>query len=167
MMAFAVLLVACSKKPVPQQTTSQQYIEQDAKKAITGHPEPPFKNQPAPQKAENKPAVPAQVAFTHDDNRVVGEWLDSLQSKNLKVKYAKGFRIQLYVGADRDVAFKAKETAYKLLKGDEVYMTYTLPTFKVQVGDYMDRIEAEHAFRTIRGRYPDALIVHEKIIVQR
>ena len=76
----------------------------------------------------------------------------------------KGYRVQIYFGADKA---KANDVKAKFLAAyaDEAhaYEIYDAPNFKIHVGDFRTRIEAYRFLRKIRGEFPSAFIVESGI----
>jgi hypothetical protein len=69
-----------------------------------------------------------------------------------------GFRIQVFAGTDRAAAQKIKnEIAANY--NEPAYMIYEAPYFKVRVGDFRNRIEAQQTFHALKSRYSDILLV--------
>ncbi len=89
---------------------------------------------------------------------------DSLKS----YKEVDGFRIQVFAGRDIQAATmaetKAKEDFEK--KGLKVYLIFEAPFYKVRVGDFTDRNEAENA-RDLAKRlgYKSAFVARSKVKV--
>jgi SPOR domain len=76
----------------------------------------------------------------------------------------KGYRIQIYFGADKA---KAKEMKAKFLarysEKAKAYDIYEVPNFKIRVGDFRSRLEAYRFLREIKGDFPTAFIVESDI----
>ncbi|GAB4139569.1 MAG: hypothetical protein Fur0041_14790 [Bacteroidia bacterium] len=82
---------------------------------------------------------------------------------NEKIK-PKGYRIQIYFGADKTTA-KDVKSKFLTQYATEVnaYEIYEVPNFKVRVGDFRNRIEAYRFLKKIREEYPSAFIVQSEI----
>jgi len=80
---------------------------------------------------------------------------------------ADGFRIQLFASADRDVAENARAVAAGRL-GMPAYMDLDGGVYKVKVGDFARREDANAALATVRSQYyPDAWIVPARIVAPK
>lgn len=75
----------------------------------------------------------------------------------------RGFRILLYSGNDRELATKAKAQGYKVFPKADVYTQYNVPTFKVRLGDYYQKLEAYKALGKLKPYFPAAVIVEEVV----
>lgn len=80
---------------------------------------------------------------------------------------ADGFRIQIFASADRDVAQNARTVAAERL-GVPAYLDLDAGVYKVRVGDYPGRAEADAALASVRARYyPDAWVTPARINVPK
>jgi cell division septation protein DedD len=78
-----------------------------------------------------------------------------------------GFRVQVFASADREVAENAAKVAEQRL-GVRAYVDLDAGMYKVRLGDYLRRPDAEAAMATMRGHYyPDAWIVASPVRVPR
>ena len=76
-----------------------------------------------------------------------------------------GYRIQLIFGTRGEVASSRSRF---LAKWDyPAYETYLPPNFRLRVGDFMTRFQAEKALRDLKTKFPNAYLVRDKIEVPR
>lgn len=87
--------------------------------------------------------------------------LDSILSlkkemmKNHKIKSF--YTIQLFSGS-KDGAIKVRENYYKQEYTHEITVEYETPNYKVWVGKFRTKLEADKVFNTLKKDYPYALI---------
>jgi len=74
-----------------------------------------------------------------------------------------GYRIQLYMGADRKQALAIKAQMLNMYPGLPIYMDYEQPYFKIRVGDYRNRFEALKTFHDLQAKFKGVSIVPDKI----
>lgn len=98
-------------------------------------------------------------------NTQLTRWQDSLHACNRRIETAPGYRIVLYTGPDRAKANQAKEKFYRLMPEATLYTTYKQPTFRVQAGDFLDRLEALRIESRLRAEFGELLVVRERINV--
>jgi cell division septation protein DedD len=80
---------------------------------------------------------------------------------------ADGFRIQVFATQDRDVAENARAAAAERL-GLPAYLELEGGMYKIRVGDYAVRSEADGALASVRRQYyPDAWVVPARVKVPR
>ena len=75
------------------------------------------------------------------------------------------FRIRIYADNAqnaREVSSSEMARFQKLFPGESASRSYSSPFFKVTVGDYENRKEAEEALKIIKGYFPMAYIVRKE-----
>ena len=87
--------------------------------------------------------------------------LDSLNQKNQKIKV--GFRLQLFETISKDIADEERLNFQKVLN-DTVYVVFEAPLYRLQVGDFYTRKEAEKKRRNlVKNGYKNIWIVKSRI----
>jgi hypothetical protein len=87
--------------------------------------------------------------------------------QNQLEKMVKGFRIQLYAGLDRSAADKIKLEFLGIWPDIQVFQTYNRPTFRVRVGNFLTRSEAEMFCQRVKNQFTGAFVVPELIQIIR
>ena len=100
-------------------------------------------------------------------NRRLDAMLDSMAFHNKNLKYVNGFRIQLYVGNDRKQADDTKVFVYTSYPEIFPYISFQQPLYKVKVGDFLTRLDAERYYRNMREVYPSAIIVPDVVELKK
>ena len=70
-----------------------------------------------------------------------------------------GFRIQIYRGRSKAQAVKARRRSYEIFPHLRPYMEYRSPTYRVKVGDFLERYEYVKVFKRLKREFPSAMIV--------
>jgi Uma2 family endonuclease len=86
--------------------------------------------------------------------------------ENKKNDYIEGFTIQLYLGDNRILA---EETEIKFNKLDSLtkkITIFTQPNYRVKVGKYYNRFNANRDYNKFKKTFPNAIIIPEKIKIQ-
>ncbi len=78
----------------------------------------------------------------------------------------KGFRVQLYNGNDRLKATQMKVDFLRRFPGVRAYMTYIQPQYRLKVGDFKTRREAQELYRQINGIYSPLMIVPDIVLIK-
>ena len=79
-----------------------------------------------------------------------------------------GFRIQVASTSSIDDAATVKAAAQDLFRIDTVYVVYAPPVYKVRLGDFPTRLEANQRLPLVQeGGYPDAWVVPDRVIRRR
>lgn len=76
----------------------------------------------------------------------------------------RGFRVQIYSGNDRNKATKMKIDFQRRFPGVHAYLTYVTPRFKVKVGDYRSRGEAQEMYNKLSTLYNPCMIVPDMVV---
>ena len=92
--------------------------------------------------------------------------LDALATAGRAVKTAPGYRILAYTGASRDEAMRIRTAVIRRDPLDKDYLQYEQPTFRLKIGDYLTRLEAEQALAKWRDVMPQGLLVAESVNVR-
>ena len=77
-----------------------------------------------------------------------------------------GFRIRIYHSGAQEARVESGRSLaefHNLFPELSVYRSYSNPYFKVSVGDWRTRVDAEKALRAVRVSFPSATIVKEKM----
>jgi hypothetical protein len=117
-----------------------------------------------PAVAQTDP-VQAGGVVIHQDARV-----DSLLKirKQLNAEYSQleGFRVQIFMESGNSAVQQA-ESIIRSFREEfpdvPAYLSFGQPYYRIRVGDFRNRIEAEGFLRTLIGRYNQAFVVKERI----
>lgn len=74
-----------------------------------------------------------------------------------------GYRIQIYLGTDRNQANKVKAEFLQMYPDQPAYLDYQAPNFRIRVGDFRDKLEAQKLFHELKDVFDGVLIVPDKI----
>ncbi len=78
-----------------------------------------------------------------------------------------GFRIQIFSGNSRAEFDQVKGYIMQHYPELEIYDSYSQPTYRVKVGDFLKRMDAERYYSSLLGRFSAAKITMETINIQR
>ena len=74
-----------------------------------------------------------------------------------------GFRVQIFTGSNRKEAYNAQAKFQQDFPDIRSYVIYSDPNFKVRVGDFRTRLEAEKFQDQLRRSFDGTFIITEKI----
>ncbi len=77
----------------------------------------------------------------------------------------RGYRVQIYSGNDRRKAIQAKATFMQRYPRIRTYLSYTAPQFRVKVGDFQSRDDAQDLRHVLSGIFNPVMIVPDVIVV--
>lgn len=98
--------------------------------------------------------------------------IDSLISRRLELSRTEnsgntvssaGFRVQIFSGLERQEAY-AEQTRFKSIYPNiTTYISYTQPNYRLRVGDFRTRLEAEKYMNELKKQYSSMFIFSERI----
>lgn len=77
----------------------------------------------------------------------------------------RGFRVQIFLGPSRREAYAEQARFQQLFKNIDTYVTYEEPNYRVKVGDFRSRREAERLMQGLRDQFSNVFIFTEDIFV--
>lgn len=113
------------------------------------------------EKTETRADVTPQYHQTSE----VDTKLQEITSFNRTSNSAQGFTIQVYSGTSREEASQAKAQVYKILPDSRPQTRYEQPIYRVRVGEFIDRLEAQNTYAKLRAEFPQAIVIPTRIII--
>ncbi|MBS9774279.1 MAG: SPOR domain-containing protein [Tenacibaculum sp.] len=80
------------------------------------------------------------------------------KKREFNKRHGTGFRIQIYNGVESR-ARSLKIKFEKKFRGVYTKLNYIAPEWKVQVGNYLNRLDADRELNKIREEFPSAIII--------
>ncbi|RTQ49326.1 sporulation protein [Hymenobacter gummosus] len=124
---------------------------------------PKFSAPPAPKPLTAKTAATP----TAHVNALIDQRLRDQAYTNQNVKYTAGFRIQAYVGLDREQVMAIRRAVISRYPEETDYMTFKNPVYRLHIGDYPTRLEAERAMLRIRPLAPKAELQPAQVLINK
>ena len=118
---------------------------------------------------QNQTTIKTQpsVVPKNDVTKVLGEKLDSIHFYSQNVTSADGYRILVYTGSSSEDAKRNKGNVYDVLPDERIYIEWKSPSFRVKVGDYVDKLEAYSSYASLLRTFPNAIVVPDKVNIIR
>ncbi len=113
-------------------------------------------NQETPEKL-------ADVTPQYDNSRELDQRLRAISAQNKSDGAVIGYTIQVYSGTNRENASKAKAKVYRILPDSRPETKYEQPVYKVRVGEFGDRLEAQVIYAELQEEFPDAIVIPHRI----
>ncbi len=85
------------------------------------------------------------------------------QNLSEKQKEQDGFRIQIVSTMDQNVIKKARMEFSELNSNLKIYQVYDRPYYKLRVGDFLTKFEAEQMVYVLLKNFPASFVVPDKI----
>ncbi|WP_245877820.1 SPOR domain-containing protein [Spirosoma fluviale] len=120
---------------------------------------------PTARKPENrKPAAPIEAMHI---NRRLDMVLDTIAAQNRSIRYAPGFRIQVYVGTQRQEVDAMRQLITQNFPELSPYLSYNQPTYRLKIGDFMRRMDAERYYALVKRMIDSAQLQPDKVDIRR
>jgi hypothetical protein len=100
----------------------------------------------------------------------IGELHNKFKSINEARPVMDGFRIQIFFASgtnSRKMANDTKANFIALYPDMPAYVKHEQPNFKVRVGDFRSKLDAQGYFRQIKKDFPGAFIVKDEIALPK
>lgn len=107
--------------------------------------------------------VSAQVTIKHTNDSLANQLVERHKKVNAAKMSMSGFRVQLYFGSERQKANEIRTDFLSQYPGTGAYLLYQQPYFKVRVGDFRTRLEAQAFLKKISPVYSSAFIVTDEV----
>ena len=108
----------------------------------------------------------AGITPTNHVNNQVAALMDTLANHNKAIRYAKGYRILAYSGTARKAWLDMRDAIVKRVPEERDYPIYTQPNYRLKIGDYLTRVEAQQVLLRIKDITPNAMIIADQINVK-
>ncbi len=117
-----------------------------------------------PATAENQPA---KAEPTLHVNERVAVLMDTVADINNTIRYAQGFRILAYTGSERQAVMELRKSIISRVPEEKDYLTYQQPNFRLKIGDFFSRVDAQQVLNKIQDLLPNAQIVPDQINIKK
>ena len=101
----------------------------------------------------------------NDITSQINALLDSMTVRNQEIRYVQGYTIQVYNGTSREEAHWSEKRIYQIYDDADPVIKYVQPNFKVKIGQYTDRLEAQQVYMKLKKDFPNAIIIPDKIAI--
>lgn len=158
---LSLLILLLNISCAAQNTGSSGYYEEDISSLRPKFTTPPDSQ----QKTTEVNYHTLNITPVKNVNPKVDRVLDSINKLNLTRKFVDGFTIQVYSGQSREEAENAKK---KMLDTQSMSSTmkYEQPKFRVTVGSYFSKLDAQKDLMRIRKSFSAAILVPERIMIR-
>jgi len=113
------------------------------------------------------PKINASLATRYSINTELDDFLVQVSDNNARNNVYQGFTVQVYTGNSREKANEAKNMVYSLIPESNPAISFDPPNYKVKVGEFTDRLEAQPIYSELKGNFPVVLIVPERFKINK
>lgn len=101
--------------------------------------------------------------FSQNSDRQMEKILEERRAFNQSLTDVEGFRIQIFSELSESRARGAQSKFNSLFPEVSSYLSYEQPEWKVQVGNFKEKLDAYRILEKVRMEFPGALILKTKI----
>jgi hypothetical protein len=116
-----------------------------------------------PVRSRTNQYVEARYAINNQLDTV----LDSMYQQNLSKESIDGFTIQVYSGVKREEALNIKKELSQAFPEIDSDVQYRQPNFRVKAGKYLTVLEAQKDYLMVKRRFPNAIVIPDKVSFDR
>jgi len=95
----------------------------------------------------------------------IDQMLAQKKNYNKSLEKFQGFKIQIYYGSEKE-CYEVKEEFKSLYPDIATSIIFSTPQWKLQIGNYRTRLEADHAMVGIKKEYPSAIVLATEIDIK-
>ncbi|UCE93072.1 MAG: SPOR domain-containing protein [Flavobacteriaceae bacterium] len=95
----------------------------------------------------------------------VDEMLAQKKDYNKSLETFQGYKIQIYYGSEKE-CYEVKDEFSALFPDISTSIIFSTPQWKLQVGNYRTRLDADRAIVNIKKEYPGAIVLATEIEIE-
>ena len=95
----------------------------------------------------------------------IDQMLAEKKAYNKSLDKFQGFKIQIYYGSEKE-CYEEKEDFTSLYPDIATSIIFSTPQWKLQIGNYRSRLEADNAMVGIKKEYPSAIVLATEIDIK-
>ncbi len=95
----------------------------------------------------------------------IDQMLAQKKNYNKSLDKFQGFKIQIYYGSEKE-CYEVKEEFKSLYPDIATSIIFSTPQWKLQIGNYRTRLEADHSMVGIKKEYPSAIVLATEIDIK-
>ena len=102
--------------------------------------------------------------IVNSDSRIqaITEFLGTPQNGQNGVRL-QGYRLQIYYDQEKNNVNQKRADYLARYKDEPAFINYKAPNFRLRVGNFRTRLQAEHYMNEVKVDWPDAIIVEDDI----
>lgn len=102
-----------------------------------------------------------------NQNEAVESVISHIKETNKKLADGKGYRIQVFSGNNKLDFEATKSYLYRNFSELELYESYSQPTYRIKVGDFISLDEANRYSADLKNKFSTVRIISDKINVKK
>ncbi len=95
----------------------------------------------------------------------IDQMLAEKKAYNKSLDKFQGFKIQIFYGSEKE-CYEVKEEFTSLYRDIATSIIFSTPQWKLQIGNYRTRLEADNSMVSIKKEYPSAIVLATEIDIK-
>ena len=95
----------------------------------------------------------------------IDEMVAQKKDYNKTLETFQGYKIQIYYGSEKE-CYEIKDEFSSLFPDIPTSIIFSTPQWKLQIGNYRTRLEADHEMVNIKKEYPAAIVLATEIEIE-
>lgn len=95
----------------------------------------------------------------------IDEMVAQKKDYNKTLETFQGYKIQIYYGSEKE-CYEIKDEFSSLFPDIPTSIIFSTPQWKLQIGNYRTRLEADHEMVSIKEEYPAAIVLATEIEIE-
>lgn len=157
------LFSSCVRTFAPSKSTESERITSYEEDISVIRP----KYEPREEKVSKKESAKPVESVTQNPPPHINEAVDAAVAKmverNKSITTTQGYRIQVFSGNNKQEYEQARGYILQYFPNLENYVSYSQPTYKLKVGDFLTRADAEKYLADLQNRFVGAKIIYDNI----
>jgi hypothetical protein len=162
---FLTVLSGCKRNLTPTKSSLEDEQMYNYKEDLS-LVRPKYEPRPV-EKDARAPTPPASKYLPQDEpphiNAKVELVIDKIAAKNKAKTSERGYRIQIFSGNNRSEYEQARGYVLQYFPSLETYVSYSQPTYKLKVGDFLSKADAESFLSSLQPRFVAAKIIYDNV----
>lgn len=163
---FLFILSGCKRNLLPTKSVEdiQKYNYDEDLSLVR----PEYESRPVEQDVTSPPVK----AYTPQDepphiNTELESIIEQIAAKNKAKTSERGYRIQVFSGNNRNEYEQARGYILQYFPNLETYVSYSQPTYRLKVGDFISKTDAETYLSSLQSRFVAAKIIYDNVNYQK
>ncbi len=162
-------LSACQTGKSPQKSRIAHQVTQYEEDLSSIRPKykNPFSYAGYEEEEEEEVVLLPSKATTLEVTNPLEKALGAMIQTNKSTTEVTGYRIQAFVGNEKTEYEAARTYLIQLFPQLELYPSYSQPTYRIKVGDFSTRLDAERYASQLKNRFPNAKVLPDRVDLKK
>lgn len=164
-----IIFSACQSAKVPQKSRTGNLVSQHEEDLSSVRPKfkNPFTYTGFEEEEEDEELELPKKSSSLEVYGPLEKTVQSMIQTNKSTIEVTGYRIQVFVGNEKNEYESARSYLMQLFPQLDLYPSYSQPTYRIKVGDFTARVEAERYVSQLKNRFPNAKVLADRVDLKK